>query len=298
MKRSWFFIYAVSVASVAWGSYSTEQIKEWKKQAVEQNWTFDVNENPSDEIPLEQGTGLVVPENWESLAPWRTVTTDEVLPAKFDWREKGIGLNVKNQGRCGSCWAFGTVAAMEGAIKLATGRDVVIAEQQLVNCRPSFGSCGGGYFALGFYKEKGANYENDFPYVARNGRCKSGIDGHEKVKEGAEVGQRGREPSTEELKSAIHRFGPVGVTVSVSGAFSGYKSGVYNACTQRSTNHIVALVGWNDEDQTWIMKNSWGEKWGEKGFMRIRYTNARGAKCNRVAQSAVYGVYSEEQEGK
>jgi C1A family cysteine protease len=256
--------------------------------AESEPWTFTVDDSLLDE---KNGTGLIMPKDWEDLAPFKSVKVDEELPRKWDWRERGIVTEVKSQGSCGSCWAFGTVAVLESAIKRATDKSVNISEQQLVSCRPRFGSCRGGFFALGFYKERGANYTEDYPYKASNGFCRTNLPEHEKIASWAYVGQKGRAPTTEELKAAIYQHGPIAVTVSASGAFGRYKSGVYNACNQWRTNHIVALVGWDDDEQVWIMKNSWGKKWGEEGYMRIRYTGSLGGKCNRVGETAVYAVF-------
>jgi cathepsin L len=95
----------------------------------------------------------------------------------------------------------------------------------------------------------------------------------------------------EEMKQAIYKYGPIAVTVSASGAWKGYKSGVYNACNTNMTNHIVALVGWNDDEQAWILKNSHGTEWGEAGYMRIKYVGTNGKKCNNVGSSAAFVVY-------
>jgi C1A family cysteine protease len=83
----------------------------------------------------------------------------------------------------------------------------------------------------------------------------------------------------------------VAATVSASGAWNYYKGGVYNECNSNGTNHIVAIVGWDDSTQSWILKNSHGTGWGEEGFMHIKYTDEYGYKCNRIGETAAFVVY-------
>lgn len=258
-------------------------------------WTFETGVTPLSGVPSEVVNGLTRPENWQSLAPWVELLGADELPAKFDWRERGVVSGIRDQAQpqyCGSCWAHGTVAALEAVIAIKTGRLLDLSEQQLVSCQPSYGSCSGGYFAFGFYKQKGANYEADFPYTARDVACRSNAPQHEKVTRWAYIGQQNREPTIDEIKRAIYTFGPVAVTVSASGAWSDYVAGVYNECNRNGTNHIVALVGWNDDEKAWILKNSHGTGWGEEGYMRIRYTNNAGYKCNRVGEEAAFVEYT------
>lgn len=267
-----------------------EQLRAYGERA---GWTFEVGETPISNLPAEQITGLKVPANWRDLAPFVKPPHHLTLPAKWDWRDEGVVSPIKDQALpqyCGSCWAFGTAASMESAIAIKTGRLPDLSEQQLVSCQPDYGSCSGGYFAFGLYKQKGANYEEDFLYTATNASCRTAAPQHEKAQSWAYVGS-GNEPTVAELKDAIYTYGPIAVTVSASGAWNNYVSGVYNECNRNGTNHIVALVGWNDEDQAWIIKNSHGTVWGEEGYMRMKYTGTDGRKCNRVGESAAFVVY-------
>lgn len=239
--------------------------------------------------------GFVRPKNWQTMAPWVKPAAQRDLPSHFDWREKGVVNPVKDQAYpqyCGACWAFGTVAVMESVIKIRTGRDTHLSEQQLVSCRPSHGTCGGGYFAFGFYESQGANYDTDFPYQAANVSCDSQAPQHEKVTRWSYVGEPGREPTTDEMKQAIYQYGPIAATVSASGAWDSYKSGVYKSCNSGTVNHIVAIVGWDDRDAAWIVRNSHGEAFGENGYIRMRYVGSNGGKCNNLGESAAFAVYN------
>ncbi len=281
-----------SSSALAQTAVSNEKMEAFRSEAKQKGWTFEVDAKTyTSAIPV-YSKGLKVPENWRQTAKFRGQNyATEKLPARWDWRERGGVTPVKNQGSCGSCWAFGTVAAFESAIMIATGKLTSLSEQQLVSCSPSYGSCSGGYYAFGLYEEKGANYSEDFPYKAANVSCKQGLSEHEDLMDWSYVGSSSSEPSVEDIKSAIFNFGVVAVTVAASGAFDSYKKGIYNECNRSSTNHMVALVGWDDETQTWIMKNSWGKNWGEDGYMHIKYNDESGRKCNRIGETAAYGVY-------
>ncbi len=273
-----------------------DQIEKWKEQAVREKWTFEVGYNPSLRLSEKQRYGLKMQKGWEDMADWNDMTIPRDLPAAIDYRDKGVVSPVKDQAKpqyCGSCWAFGTVAVVESLIAMSTGTVKDLSEQQVVSCQPDYGSCNGGNFAFGFFLQKGANNEEDFPYEAKNVSCKSSAPQHEKLASWGYVGSRkSRGPSVEQIKAAIVKYGPVAATVSASGAWSGYKSGIYNECNSNMTNHIVAIVGYNDADGGyWIVKNSHGTEFGEQGYIRMRYTSSSGKKCNNIGATAAYAVY-------
>lgn len=268
--------------------YSLEQAQ---NLGAKRGWTFTMGSTSiSNQSDLALGC-LKTPAQWENMAPFIAPVIDADLPVKFDWRETGMVTEIKDQAvpqYCGSCWAHGTAAVVESVAKIATGVHLDLSEQQLVSCDPDYGSCNGGFYAFGFYTRKGANYEADFPYVARDVSCRNNLTQHERIQNWAYVGGKDREPTVEEIKQTIYTYGPVAVTVSASGAWKYYTSGVYNECNTNSTNHIVAIVGWNDEEQAWILKNSHGTAWGEEGYMRIKYVGANGRKCNNVGKTAAF----------
>ncbi len=276
---------------------ASDKISEFAQQANAEGWTFEYEKNAEKAATETHSTGLQVPENWKAMAKFKSSgfsAVEQKLPSRWDWRERNGVTPIKNQGSCGSCWAFGTVAAFESAIMIGTGKLVNMSEQQLVSCSPSYGSCGGGFFAFDFYKQKGASYRSDFPYTGSNSSCKTQAVQNEKVISWGYVGSENRAPTTLELKAAIFNYGAVAVTVAAgAGAFMNYRSGVYNGCASGRTDHIVALVGWDDATQTWILKNSWGTSWGEEGYMRIKYTGTNGNKCNSVGEMAAFAVYNQ-----
>jgi cathepsin L len=272
-----------------------------QKQAAAKGFTFSVGRNWVTDYLANGGdirsvTGLVKSDadlEW-SVA---TLAVKDDLPVRFDWREQVEGglQPVKNQGSCGSCWAFSVTAVLESLLLIKEpGMSVDLAEQTLVSNCSNSGSCSGGYFsAFNFLKSPGLDHESADPYQARNTSCRSGLQPKARIKEWSYIkSPSGGSPSTGQLKTAIHTYGPISVTV--NGSFSSYAGGIYNNCNRSTTNHMVTLEGWDDEGGYWIMRNSWGSSWGEGGYMRIKYTDSYGYKCNNIGQTAAYAVLTED----
>lgn len=205
------------------------------------------------------------PRNYVSL------NNNVMQAAGIDWREKGAVTPVKNQGQCGSCWAFSTIASTEGAWFQAKGKLISLSEQQLVDCSTSYGNhgCNGGLMDYGFkyIKDHGIDTETNYPYTARDGRCKrSGqytpaatISGFSDVQQSGEA-----------LANANNQR-VVSVAVDAQ-RWSFYSGGIYShkKCGTQ-LDHGVTLVGYGTEngESYWIIKNSWSASWGEKGYIRL-----------------------------
>ncbi len=255
---------------------------------------YVIRDNPAMHRTQAELTGLVIPPDSGNDKP--TITTKDKklgLPAKWDSRARGAGLPpIRNQGSCGSCWAFGTTAAVEASIAVSDGRIVDLSEQLVLDCSGQ-GTCGGGFWAYDLYKSAGGVLEKDYPYTAYDGACKSKGKEHPYTIESYHgVGDNDREG----LKAAIMQYGAVGVTMAVCGSFPGYGGGVYDSteCNWTGSNHIVALVGWDDEiahhqgKGAWIMRNSWGEDWGDRGYATMAYGVAG------IEENGTYAVYKPE----
>ena len=197
------------------------------------------------------------------------------LPASVNWVEQGAVTPVKNQGQCGSCWSFSATGAMEGRYQIKNKNLVSFSEQQLVDCSTDLGNmgCNGGLMDYAFeYAEKTAlDTESQYPYTARDGKCNVPAAGVAKLTSYADVTPK----SPAELAAAVAE-GPVAVAIDAAGiGFQLYHGGIMKGgglfgCGT-SLDHGVLVVGYGSENGTdyWLVKNSWGAGWGEKGYFRL-----------------------------
>jgi len=204
--------------------------------------------------------------------PRTEVVVANGLPESLDWRSKGAVVGVKDQAQCGSCWAFCTVVACEGAYFLEHNTLLSLSEQQIVDCDTNDHGCDGGWpsDAMDFIKANGGlMLEDDYPYQGYEGSCK-----FDKSKAKMQIkGVYTFASSEEKIMTACQQYGPLAIALDAS-KFDFYSSGIMNGsgCTSGRPDHGVAIVGWGVESGTkyWIIKNSWGKSWGENGYVRIQ----------------------------
>lgn len=230
------------------------------------------------------GRGLVKPVDADKKAVFLSPSTVAELPEEYDLRKLGFVSPVRNQGGCGSCWAFGTTDATESNALVQGGPSLFLSTQHLVNCL--FYGCGGGYFAFDYIQKKGVTDAATMPYQGRDGRCKENFDKKYFASSWYRIGSANRSPTSEEVKTAIFKYGAVAVTVAADGSWDNYRGGVKQSCRKSQTNHIVTLVGW-DKNNVFILKNSWSKNWGDQGYGYFPFG------CNYAgSEEAAVGVFN------
>jgi C1A family cysteine protease len=216
--------------------------------------------------PIPEPDGMIV-----TAPSMRTLKLEE----RFDWRDTGKVTPVRHQGSCGACWAFSAIGAVESAVLIYTNEiDIDLSEQHLVSECCSAGSCNGGWpdWALDYIRDTGVPDEDCSPYKASNDGCNP-CPGWEhrawQIENYVYVNS-----TKEDFQSALQLYGPMSVVLTVPNDWYYYRSGVYTPVQDVGwANHAVLLVGWNDSDGCWIIKNSWGAGWGEQGYARVKYGN-------------------------
>jgi len=218
-------------------------------------------------------------------------------PADVDWTNNGAVTGVKDQGQCGSCWAFSTTGALEGLAYQQANWLWEFSEQQLVDCASSYGNagCSGGLMdhAFLYTAAKGINMEAEYPYTAQDGTCKTSVESSARIvnKGHADVAIN----DNAALKTAI-AMQPVSVGIEADD-FQFYKSGVFDDWTGcgDQLNHGVLAVGYGTDQASgkmfWKIKNSWGGAWGESGFFRLERKDSGEGICG-ITKNASYPTSS------
>jgi C1A family cysteine protease len=208
-----------------------------------------------------------------------SINIDAYAPrTPVEWRKSM--RPVRNQGECGSCWAFSTMAVVEGAYNIKNPKSLLkdwLSTQQLVDCDSSNNGCNGGWFdgALDYLKQNTANYENDYPYTGILDTCKAINSSSIKVKSYTST-------SNAPNLYALLKSGPVSVAVDANEDFANYSSGVFDTSCKEEPNHAVVLVGYATDKKGgyWIIRNSWSEDWGLKGHIYVREDATNENSCN------------------
>jgi hypothetical protein len=196
------------------------------------------------------------------------------LPKEVDWVKKGAVTPVKNQGQCGSCWAFSTTGSAEGRLFTTTGKLVSLSEQQLVDCSHNGNmGCHGGLMDNGFkyIENNGLCTEDSYPYTAANGKCQADTC-TTGVKQGQMSGFKDVERDDMQALMEAVSEGPVSIAIEADHqAFQFYKGGVLTKSCGTMLDHGVLVVGYGSDDDIdfWMVKNSWGPSWGGDGYIKL-----------------------------
>lgn len=257
------FFYGNLATIVAHNAHFLEGKESWWMSANQfVDWT------PEEFKAILGSRGQGMPGMLSSLQP----LPKHQLPASVDWRDQGVVTAVKNQGGCGSCWAFAATETVESAYARATGDLVELAPQAFVSCMANPDQCGGSggcegaiaELAFNYTAEKGMPLAGDFPYTASDSAC---IDYTPAVKVDGYVTLPTNDADA--LATALANIGPIAVSVAAS-QFSYYGGGIFNGCTGSTgaeINHAVQAVGYSED--YWLIRNSWGSSWGESGYIKL-----------------------------
>merc|ERR1719440_742217 len=212
------------------------------------------------------------------------------LDDSVDWTTKNAVTPVKNQGQCGSCWAFSTTGSTEGAYAIKTGTLKSFSEQELVDCAQSFGNqgCNGGLMDNGFryIEAKGDTLESTYAYTAKTGQCSATKSSNPVV---AVASYKDVAPKNEDqLKAAVAQQ-PVSIAIEADqSGFQLYKDGVFSGTCGNRLDHGVLLVGYGTlgGQDYWKVKNSWGTSWGKEGYILLKRGSGSGnaGQCGLASQ--------------
>jgi cathepsin L len=203
------------------------------------------------------------------------------LPDSVDWREKGVVTPAKNQGGCGSCWAFSATETVESNVAINTGKLLKLAPQEYVSCAPNPDQCGGTggcegstqWLAFNYSVTEGLALEETYPYRGTDSECAPSketpavtIDGYKRLPANNYTA----------LMNAVVSVGPIAISAAAE-PWQLYEEGVYDGRCGADVDHAIQLVGYGKSEKTvfkkaadyWLVRNSWGGAWGEKGYIRI-----------------------------
>ena len=195
-------------------------------------------------------------------------------PEAYDWREQGAVNAVKDQGSCGSCWAFSAVGNLEGLYYLKNKESMTFSEQQLVDCDNLDSGCNGGLMEYTFQwiqSNGGLMSDKDYPYKGYRQSCKQDESKYKIQVKGYNLLTTQNE---DEILEFLYTTGPLSIALNAD-TLQYYYGGIDDPdeyeCDPDGLNHGVTLIGWGVEDgvKYWIGKNSWGKSWGESGYFRM-----------------------------
>ena len=260
--------------------------------AFESNESYQTGITKFSDLTYQEFAKIYLNLNYNALAVANfnptIVKASNAAPDAYDWRDQGYVSHVKDQGSCGSCWAFSTVANLEGQYYKGKGTMVTLSEQMLVDCDTYDSACNGGLMEYAFtwlQENGGIMTDADYPYTGYKGTCQADpskyvdmtITGYKKLGSSTSTWSPVDE---DEIKEFLYETGPLAVALNAN-PLQTYTGGILDKtssqCPTSGMNHAVTMVGYGHDDASdkdyWIIKNSWGASWGEQGYFRIRRGN-------------------------
>jgi C1A family cysteine protease len=226
----------------------------------------------------------------------------------FDWTGRNKVTEVKYQGICGSCWAFTSAAVVEANYLIRKNTNLDLSEQYILDCseavqpvnrggklvylKSKAGSCQGGWYGpvFDYLRTHSAALESKIPYKFKESTCLAPGTNQYKIVAWGYVKPDAGIPSVREMKEALCKYGPIAACVKVTPAFQAYKSGIFDEFAEvtapRDINHAITIVGWDDKREAYLIKNSWGTQWGNKGYVWVKYG------CNNIGFGAAWVAVS------
>ena len=275
-----------TVADVAAASnhpVNQEVVDHIKKHA--DTWVpLELHENPLANLSVGEIFGLLGSKIGGSAenSNYKSPEINADIPVAYDARSTGCVHAIRDQGQCGSCWAFAATEALSDRICIASkGKtNVILSPEYMISCDNGNMGCQGGYLnkAWDFLESTGAVEDSCFTYRGVEGDCPAGTcpDGGNFRQYKCQKGSTVNAKNAKAIQSAILAGGPMETGFQVYKDFFNYKSGIYKKTSpfwDYAGGHAVKIVGWGNENGTnyWICANSWSEKWGENGFFKIAF---------------------------
>ena len=281
--------------------------KNLMKSFMNENKSYQTGITKFSDLTKQEFTKIYLNLNYDAMAmanfnPY-LVDIKYGAPSSYDWRTRNIVTPVEDQGSCGSCWAFATLGNLESIYASRKGVLKVFSKQMLIDCDTSDSGCNGGLmeYTYTWIKKNGIMLDEDYPYTGKKSTCKSDkskfvdivITGYFKL---------GKSSSTyscvdeDEIKEFLYEMGPLAAALNAN-PLQTYTSGVLDVnstnCPSSGINHAVLIVGYGTDPTVgldyWIVKNSWGESWGESGYFRIkRGSGTCGINCYVITGSVSF----------
>ena len=275
---------AVVLMSLAWNAPAFSQASSGVRDQIDRIQSL-INQKGGKWVAGETSLSGLSQEEWQNRvglaftelkAPVLPDSPADRVPSSVDWRNANGNFvtGIRNQKKCGSCWSFALTGGLESYVmrtRNTPGADLDLSEQVLLSCS-GVGSCSGGTLDADYLQTTGLPPETDYPYIASDGTCSAAANGWQnetyKIDSWGSVSH-----SLASMKSALAKYGPLPTAMMVYEDLMHYKSGIYSYTTGKKLGgHAILLVGYNDAEQYFIVKNSWGTGWGENGFFRIAYS--------------------------